>query len=228
MTAPQRQARMRLAAELRRLNELVTTGIFDAEPLFIAAEKVAGVVSDLEGVVATGRRPRIRPHPDDPPAEYFPASPISGVESPIAPPIEAWVVQRPDGSKAIEGKVTLNPTYEGPPTCAHGGIVAAIMDELLGMTNIATDQFGLTASLSVRYHRPTPLGVELRLSSYVRSREGRKIDTWGGVYHDGVLTASAEGLFISIRGDQLAAIVEHNASVAGAAIVPPHHDSPTH
>lgn len=219
----ERAERIRLASELRALNEIVAVGLLDGTALAVAAEGVASIRVVLERALRPGRRPRTRPMPEDPPEEYFTASPISGVESPVAPPIEAWVVQRPDGSRALEGRVTLSPVYEGPPTCVHGGVLAAILDELLGMSNIATANFGLTATLDVRYHRPTPLGVELRLSSYVQQVEGRKTRTWGGIYFGDQLTASAEGLFVSVVGEQLAMIIQANAEVAGDGIVPPRH-----
>ena len=36
----------------------------------------------------------------------------------------------------MRGRVTYGYAYEGPPTCVHGGVIAELFDELLGMSNI--------------------------------------------------------------------------------------------
>ncbi len=42
-------------------------------------------------------------------------------------------------------------------------------------------------------------------------REGRKIYAWGGIYHEGVLTAEADGIFIEVIPGQMLDIVSGNA-----------------
>ena len=92
--------------------------------------------------------------------------------------------------------MTFGYAYEGPPTCAHGGVIAELFDELLGSSAIIMNQAGMTGTLKVIYRQPTPLMVELDLVARLTGREGRKIFAWGGIYHQGVLTAEAEGIFI--------------------------------
>ncbi len=55
--------------------------------------------------------------------------------------------------------------YEGPPTCVHGGVIAELFDELLGISNILAGPGAMTGTLTIRYRRPTPL---LALSSWRR------------------------------------------------------------
>src|SRR5581483_8778821 len=66
------------------------------------------------------------------PRDFVGYSPVSGPSNPIAPPLRMHVVGDPDGEHHIEGTVTFGPAYEGPPGHCHGGLVAAIFDELLG------------------------------------------------------------------------------------------------
>jgi acyl-coenzyme A thioesterase PaaI-like protein len=98
----------------------------------------------------------------------------------------------------IVGRVRFGTAYEGPPGCVHGGFIAAIFDELLGLTQSISGKPGMTARLTVSYRSPTPLHTDLRLEGELVGVEGRKIFTVGRCFHGDTLTAEAEGLFISI------------------------------
>jgi acyl-coenzyme A thioesterase PaaI-like protein len=57
----------------------------------------------------------------------------------------------------------------------------------------------MTGTMSVRYHRPTPIERELSLAAEMLQREGRKIRARAEIRCDGEVTASAEGVFIRPR-----------------------------
>lgn len=134
------------------------------------------------------------------PAEWFPFSPVIGPCNPLAPPVELAVVEEVvDGEtqKVVTGSVTLTEPYNGPPwDNTHGGVVAAVFDELLGVAALAGGTGGYTGRLTVSYRRPTPIGVPLELRGWVAAVAGRKITARGEIRVDGTLTAEAEGLFI--------------------------------
>ncbi|MBK9178985.1 MAG: PaaI family thioesterase [Acidimicrobiales bacterium] len=136
------------------------------------------------------------------PHAFFDFSPTIGVANPLAPPMELSVV---DGH--IEGRVVFGAAYEGPPGCVHGGHVAAVFDELLGMAQSLGGSPGMTGSLTVRYRRPTRLHVELRLVGRLVRTEGRKLFTAGQLYDGDVLTAEAEGLFISVDFSRIGELI---------------------
>jgi len=123
----------------------------------------------------------------------FDYSPLIGLSNPMAPPI----VLRVDGD-VVRGTVTFGSAYEGPPGHLHGGFVAASFDEVLGFVQSTTGSPGMTGRLTVRYLKPTPLYVELQFEARVLRVEGRKIFTEGNVRAGDVVTAEAEGLFISV------------------------------
>ena len=123
-------------------------------------------------------------------------TPIAGNSSPVAPPMHMWFDE--DKGESY-GRVTCNWLYEGPPNCVHGGIVSALFDEFLGCTQLLSGKAGATGSLHLRYHKPTPLNKELRLEGKLKAVHGRKITCEGNMYADGVLTVSAEGLFVCIE-----------------------------
>jgi acyl-coenzyme A thioesterase PaaI-like protein len=56
----------------------------------------------------------------------------------------------------------------------------------------------MTGMLTIRYRKPTPLHVPLRLEARVVRTEGRKIFTEGRMFVGDTLTSEAEGVFISV------------------------------
>src|SRR5258706_87471 len=89
------------------------------------------------------------------------------------------------------------PKPSSVPGHVHGGIVAAIFDELLGFTQSLSGRQGMTGRLTISYRSPTPLHTELRYESRIESVRGRKIMCTGQLYAGDTLCAEAEGLFIS-------------------------------
>jgi acyl-coenzyme A thioesterase PaaI-like protein len=127
--------------------------------------------------------------------------PATGPENAIAPPLR--LAGKEDGS--IEGVVTLGLPYQGPPGSVHGGISALLLDHTLGLANHWAGESGMTAEITLRYHRLTPLFEPLTVSGRQVSVDGRKITTTGSISAGGKVCVSAEGLFIAMpprREDQ--------------------------
>ncbi|WP_127784362.1 hotdog domain-containing protein [Rhodococcus sp. X156] len=129
------------------------------------------------------------------PPEHDPAS---GARNVVAPPLRLVG----DGPRTMIGEVTLNWLHHGPPHHAHGGVSALILDHALGVCNGWAGKPGVTASLTMTYHRMTPLNVPLTVRTECLSIEGRKIRTVGSIEHEGQVCVSAEGLFIALPGMQ--------------------------
>jgi len=187
---PQRE---RLAEAVRHLVDATLT-IEDA------TEEQLGTAADMTEAVARhlGREPHdddrgVRGRTEDGHTDYLCRSPLVGVVSPVAPPM-TWTTD--DDGLHMRG--TFHAAYEGPPGYVHGGCVALAFDELLGMTNIAAGHPGMTGRLTVRYLKPTPLHRPVELDGRVDRVEGRRIVSKGELRVDGVLTAEAEGLFVTI------------------------------
>jgi hypothetical protein len=133
------------------------------------------------------------------PRDFVGYSPVSGPSNPISPPLRMEVVGDPAGEHHIRGAIIFGPAYEGPPGHCHGGLVAAMFDELLGFVQMAP---GFTAYLKVDYRAPTPLNRELELKGWIDHIDGRKRLIRGSCTLDGVLLSEAEGLFIAPRDEQ--------------------------
>ena len=122
---------------------------------------------------------------------FWPYSPITGELNPVAPPFRMWR----DGS-TVRGTGQVPTSLNGPPSGVHGGFVAAILDELLGLAGFVAGTGGFTGTLSVRYLKLTPLGVDLDLEARVQSVDGRKVTTTGSISANGEVCATAEAIFI--------------------------------
>jgi acyl-coenzyme A thioesterase PaaI-like protein len=61
--------------------------------------------------------------------------------------------------------------FHGAPGIAHGGIVAAILDEISCAAAVfVADQFVVTGELVIRYERPVPVDVALELEAEITTR----------------------------------------------------------
>lgn len=121
----------------------------------------------------------------------MPYSPVTGRKNPLSPAIKIWQ----DG-KEVLGRVMFSASYAGPPDTVHGGIVAAVFDELLSMANIVNGVAGFTGSLTIKYHHPTPINQLVELYARCIRIDGRKVISQGEMRVNGRVTARAEGLFI--------------------------------
>jgi hypothetical protein len=184
----------RLAAAMRQVIERLITTEAPEDELRVAAERLERYAERLE---SQPRQYVTWGHPEASTAGtvggFFDLSPFMGRANPLAPPITLWV----DGDK-VRGQATFGWAYQGPPGHLHGGFVAAMFDETLGLTQSMTGQPGMTGTLTVRYRRPTPLYTELRIEATVQRVEGRKIFTEARLYAGDTLTAEAEAIFISV------------------------------
>jgi hypothetical protein len=211
----------RLAAAVRRIGAVAVGQPLNEDDVAAAAEQVAAVADRLEAAARVEKRTRNQPLAESHPQDIFSTSPMVGFANPVAPPVEVWAVEGEGGLREVRGRVTFGYPYEGPPTCVHGGVIAELFDELLGLTNILAGQGAMTGTLKIRYNRPTPLLAPLELAARRTGREGRKVFAWGGIYSQGELTAEAEGIFIVVQPGHMLDVVSGHADGTEAPLVDP-------
>ena len=90
--------------------------------------------------------------------------------------------------------------HQSYPGIAHGGVSAALLDEVIGraiMAHYGQDTFGVTVDLQVKYKKPVPLGVELKVIGRVTNDRGRIYEGTGELYlPDGKIAVSAQGKYL--------------------------------
>jgi len=220
-----RVAMRRLASAGREVTELMSSSRATTEWLERAAERLeeaAAILrgqpqgSSYEGIAELANagallaQRRQMMEAGDPEAwASFDFSPFIGLANPMSPPM----VLDYEGDHVV-CDVTFGAAYEGPPSCVHGGYVAAAFDEVLGAAQSLSGAQGMTASLRVDYRSPTPLHEPLRIEGWLDRREGRKIWVRGAMYAGDRLTAEAEGLFIAFDPEKFLALLEQRAEMA--------------
>jgi len=98
----------------------------------------------------------------------------------------------------------FGPYAEGPPKHAHGGSIAAVLDEAMGATPWASRIIVLAASITVHFKQMIPLGTVATIECWIEKVEGRKVWTKGTVSDGkGKIFSQGEGLYLQVHLDQL-------------------------
>jgi acyl-coenzyme A thioesterase PaaI-like protein len=169
-----------------------------------AARRIAAVTDAL--------RARQRPeplflvrHPDGRVESLLQAG--SGRLNPQAPPVE-WVVRPTEPAPGTEpspvevrARCTFTASHAGSPGRVYGGVIALVLDEVLGAATRAAGASGMTVALSVSLKGPTPIGRPVDVVARYTGGEGRKSFVAGEVVADGAVTAEATAIYVGERRD---------------------------
>jgi acyl-coenzyme A thioesterase PaaI-like protein len=108
------------------------------------------------------------------------------------------VVARKVGDE-IHSSYTFSPKHAGAPGIAHGGNVAALVDDVCGFLLFVVRKPAVTRKLEVEYLKPVLVGVQYELVAKVESFEGRKLFvSCAGRNPEGALTFRGGGLFLTV------------------------------
>lgn len=105
---------------------------------------------------------------------------------------------------SITAEFTVQPAHQGAPGLAHGGVLAAALDETLGSLNWLLRTIAVTGRLETDFLRPVPVGTTLHLEAEVTAVAGRKIYSAatgriGGP--EGPVAVRADAVFIEVDVD---------------------------
>ncbi|MDR1701790.1 MAG: PaaI family thioesterase [Sporomusaceae bacterium] len=88
---------------------------------------------------------------------------------------------------------TARREHQGYDGIVHGGIVSALLDEIMARYIYAKGYNAVTARLEVRYHQPTPILEELTLVSRIVNKRGNIYELNGEIkLADGTVTAAGK------------------------------------
>jgi acyl-coenzyme A thioesterase PaaI-like protein len=191
---------LRLDAVLgvRALAHALSAHDADDELLARVAEAAGSVLPALE---AAPRRERILPrfgeivvvtpdarrrHPMDDRAVAGPANPTA-VE----------FASRREGDDAV-ADVEFGPAFEGAPGRVHGGMVAAVFDDLVGFVLAVVGEPGFTGRLAVEYRAPVPTETMIEFRARLRERDGRKLHVDAEARLANKVLATAEATMILV------------------------------
>ena len=127
---------------------------------------------------------------------------VCGVENPHG----LHLVFKQTGPGEISADYIVPEQFQGYPGVVHGGIVAAMLDEISGRAHMGDDpnkpRFMFTARLELRYRKNVPVGQPLHLVGRAQKSKGRTATASGQIFGpDGTLLAEAEALLVDVPGE---------------------------
>lgn len=103
-----------------------------------------------------------------------------------------------DGEQHLQARIWFGPETEGPPGHAHGGSMAAVFDEVLGLAAWAAGYPIVVGNLNVSFRNLLPLQKVVTVESKVISAAGRKVMVHGRICYGETVYAEGECLCITI------------------------------
>lgn len=118
--------------------------------------------------------------------------------------------RRPADGRLV-GRAWFGPGAEGPPEHAHGGSMAAVLDEAMGAAAWLGGHVVVAVQLDTSFRRMLPIGTDALFEAWVERVEGRKVWTRGRLFDEaGETFAETTALFVTLDparfGDLLASV----------------------
>ena len=99
-----------------------------------------------------------------------------------------------NGADEVFSDYTVSEVYQSYPGIVHGGIVASMLDEVVGRVAMIKDHhhFMMSVKLEVKYRRPVPTETPLRVTGRIIKLRGRLGLAQGQItLPDGTIAAEA-------------------------------------
>ncbi len=129
---------------------------------------------------------------------------ICGMENPVG--LHLHIYETTPGE--VVSRYIAPEHFQGYPGVLHGGIVAAILDELSGRAHMGSDplnpRFMFTARLEVKYRKNVPIGRQLKIIGRAGKSRAKSAEAWAGIYDAETDELLAEGntLLINVPEEQ--------------------------
>lgn len=109
-----------------------------------------------------------------------------------------------DEQGRVHAECTPRAEHQSFPGVMHGGLVSALLDEIIGRTAIASNQWCMTAEFRIRYKKPVPIGEPITLVGELVRQESRVLYGHGEVRgaDDDTLLAEADAVYIRLPDAQ--------------------------
>ena len=102
--------------------------------------------------------------------------------------------EQDDERQRIVGRFQLGDEYQGGSGFLHGGIIALLLDEVMGKASRFCGEHVVTADLRVEYLRPIRVDQEIVIEGFVARRDGRQL------YHEGEIRNTAGNVLARGQG----------------------------
>lgn len=115
-----------------------------------------------------------------------------------------------ENDNSFAARVWFGPSTEGPSGFVHGGSMAAVLDEAMGISAWIRGYTVVAARITVAYRKMLPLCTVTTIEAKVTSTKGRKVTTTGKIYNEtGTIITESEGLFINIPPERFGEMISY-------------------
>jgi uncharacterized protein (TIGR00369 family) len=113
--------------------------------------------------------------------------------------------EQDDAVQRIRGNFRLGAEYQGGAGFIHGGILATVLDEVMGKVCRFRGVHAVTAELTIEYLRPVPVDVDLVVEGYEAEMTGRNLFLIGEIRDvSGKVLARGKGRFVIVDPKRVA------------------------
>ena len=101
--------------------------------------------------------------------------------------------------EGVEGRFFVKQDHQGPPGYAHGGVMAAALDDAMALLVFERGTFAVTGRLEVDLLAPAPVGAFVQVSARLEEEGERTLELSAeATGEDGRRLAAARGTFVRI------------------------------
>lgn len=106
----------------------------------------------------------------------------------------------PAAGGGVEGRFFVKQDHQGPPGYAHGGVLAAALDEAMALLVHAEGTLAMTGRLEIDLLAPAPVGTFVKVSARLESTGGSNLQLAAEASgEDEQRVATARGTFVRVR-----------------------------
>jgi uncharacterized protein (TIGR00369 family) len=111
--------------------------------------------------------------------------------------------EQDDAAQRIRGNFRLGAEYQGGAGFIHGGIIATVLDEVMGKVCRFRGVHAVTAELTVEYLKLVPVDVDLVIEGYEVEMSGRNLFMVVEIRDvSGKVLARGKGRFVILKANQ--------------------------
>ncbi len=114
-----------------------------------------------------------------------------------------------NGTNEVVSEYTVSDEFQGYPGVVHGGVVAAMLDEVVCRVAMIEDHhhFMMSVKLELKYRHPVPTGVNLRVVGQIKRLRGRLGKATGEVIlPDGTMAVESALILADIPQDLISGV----------------------
>ena len=111
--------------------------------------------------------------------------------------------------------------YQGFPGYLHGGVITALLDEVMSRVSLLEGRWTMTARMDVRFRQPVTVGQEVKATAEKAGPAGRFLEARGRVeLPDGSVAADAIGTYAFVPAETLARMSKGYPQLAAEWMAP--------